>query len=266
MKFSRLLLIALSALFTLSPAQAQFEISKEASNQLDQRRAGGSANLAQGEGTVFSIFVRAAGGGYTTAPAVILTAPSSGNTATATATVAGGIVTGFVVTNPGSGYTTPPAVFVAPPYTTTGPVVTTPQFAGAMNSSAASNAVKPASLGASPKFPSAVDATVPSNPVTTITLAKSTFGRSFSSGVPLYFMGDEIQRPTINFDGAPLAQGQSYWRSKPVEPGETFNGVHLGNLDAGAAQPLISKGSVTVIESIISSSSVTVSSECHSKE
>lgn len=50
------------------------------------------------------------GSGYTSAPAVSFSAPASGQTATGTAVVANGVVTGVYITNPGSGYTTAPTI------------------------------------------------------------------------------------------------------------------------------------------------------------
>jgi Flp pilus assembly protein TadG len=52
------------------------------------------------------------GSGYTSAPTVTFSSPqtSGGTTAVATATVAGGRVTGVTLTNPGSGYTTAPTI------------------------------------------------------------------------------------------------------------------------------------------------------------
>ena len=54
---------------------------------------------------------------YQTAPTVTISAPASGTQATATATIADGLVTGLTIVNPGSGYT------VAPTMTITGPGV-----------------------------------------------------------------------------------------------------------------------------------------------
>ena len=57
------------------------------------------------------------GSGYDSPPLVTIEAPVSGTTATATATVSDGVVTGFIVTNPGSGYSEadPPEIKIAPP-------------------------------------------------------------------------------------------------------------------------------------------------------
>ena len=51
-----------------------------------------------------------AGSGYTSAPTVSFSAPSSGTTATATAAIYDGKVDSITVTNPGSGYTSAPTV------------------------------------------------------------------------------------------------------------------------------------------------------------
>jgi len=71
--------------------------------------------VATQTGGVTAIQVGSSGGtGYSSAPTVTIAAPSiaGGIQATATATVASGVVTSYTVTNPGSGYTTVPAVTV----------------------------------------------------------------------------------------------------------------------------------------------------------
>ncbi len=73
---------------------------------------------------VGSITVTNGGAGYTTAPTVAISAPSTGfTTATATATILGGVVTAINVTNQGSGYLNVPSV------TLTGGGFTTPATA-----------------------------------------------------------------------------------------------------------------------------------------
>ncbi|MHB1798549.1 MAG: phage adaptor protein [Vulcanimicrobiaceae bacterium] len=68
-----------------------------------------SGTLAGGVG---AIVVGGSGAGYTSAPTVTISPPTGagGVTATAEATVAGGIVTGITMTLGGSGYTVPPTV------------------------------------------------------------------------------------------------------------------------------------------------------------
>jgi hypothetical protein len=63
-------------------------------------------------GTIDAINVTNGGTGYTTAPTVTVSAPASGTTATAYATVAGGVITKIVVSNPGDGYATGDTVTV----------------------------------------------------------------------------------------------------------------------------------------------------------
>ena len=60
--------------------------------------------------TVASTTITAGGSGYTSAPTVTFTAPPSGTTATGTATVASGAVTGITITNAGTGYSTAPTI------------------------------------------------------------------------------------------------------------------------------------------------------------
>ena len=58
--------------------------------------------------TVTSITITNGGTGYTSAPVLALTAPSSGTQATITAVLTGTTVTSITITNAGSGYTTAP--------------------------------------------------------------------------------------------------------------------------------------------------------------
>ena len=275
MTLSRFILFALGSLFCAVTAPAQFEIDGGVENLLDSRRAGASAAVSAG--AVTAITVWSGGGGYTAPPAVVLAAPPSGTTATATATVSGGRVTAINITlgGGGSGYTTPPAIFIAPPKTPTGSPTTTPQFAGVANTSATAGAIDSRSvppsfitaanvnvagtIGTTPgtRYPSATDDTIPASPKVTIVLSDASFGFSFASGVPLYFMGDEIQRPVIRWDGN--IASQSYWRAEPVKAGENFANGYLTNLN-GATQPLQPQGTVTVTASATGSSTVTVSS------
>jgi hypothetical protein len=75
----------------------------------------GAPTLSKG---VASVNVTAGGTGYTTPPTVTFAAPSGGGTtATGTATVSGGVVTGITITNPGSGYTAPPSITLGGPGT-----------------------------------------------------------------------------------------------------------------------------------------------------
>jgi len=64
---------------------------------------------------VKTLAVSAGGSGYTGIPTVTISAPSDPNgvTATATATIGGGAVTGFTITNSGSGYTAVPSVTIS---------------------------------------------------------------------------------------------------------------------------------------------------------
>lgn len=70
---------------------------------------------------VGSVVITNGGTGYTAAPTVTFSAPSGGGTtATGTATVANGVVTGVTITNPGGPYTSAPTVtFSAPASGTT---------------------------------------------------------------------------------------------------------------------------------------------------
>jgi len=71
--------------------------------------AGGAAT-ATGWDTVSATTITAGGSSYTSAPTVTFTAPTSGTTATGTATIASGAVTGITITNAGTGYDSTPTI------------------------------------------------------------------------------------------------------------------------------------------------------------
>ncbi len=81
---------------------------------------------------VGSIIINNSGSGYTSAPTITIAAPTSGTTATATATIANGSVIEVTITDPGTGYTSAPAVTFSIP--TSGTTAT-----GTANLSAAIN-------------------------------------------------------------------------------------------------------------------------------
>ncbi len=81
---------------------------------------------------VGSVTITNGGSGYTTAPAVTISAPTTGITATATSTISNGAVVSVTITNPGSGYTSAPTVTFAAP--TSGTTATgTANLASAIN-------------------------------------------------------------------------------------------------------------------------------------
>lgn len=55
------------------------------------------------------------GSGYTTAPVVTFSAPTTGTTATGTATIQNGSVVAITITSPGNGYTSAPTITIAAP-------------------------------------------------------------------------------------------------------------------------------------------------------
>ncbi|MDB6137437.1 MAG: hypothetical protein JWO94_509, partial [Verrucomicrobiaceae bacterium] len=256
MNRTRFLLSALFSLLFAVAAQAQLEIKGGVTNLLTYQRAGASARVTGG--AVSQITVRGGGGGYLSAPQVIVGPPTGagGTTATATATVAGGVVTAIQVISGGTGYSLPPVVNIAAPVTPTGIPATTPQFAGVGITSASAGAISTNGLTAG-RYPSAIDHSVPAVPVVKVVLVRASFGHSFASGVPRYFMGDEIPRPTTRWDGA--LTSSSYWRAKPVQPGENFAGAYVGNL-GGSTQPLVPLGTVNVTSASTGSTTVTVAS------
>ena len=252
------LMVALAALLLPPSAHAQFELKGGATNLLDKRRAGGSPTVSV-SGVLTAITVRGGGSGYANAPVVSIAAPTNGTTATATATITGGVVTAVTITNGGSGYNAsfPPLINIAPPKVPSGTPVTNVQFAGRATTAASSGAISTAAVTEG-RYPRAITNTNGVS-ITTIHLKRSLLGYAFAAGVPRYFMGDEIQRPSVSWDGAPLAD-TNYWRAQPVQPGEEFNSARLTNTVDGLTQPLLPAGTVAVSKSSTTSPVVEVSS------
>ncbi len=229
---SRLLTAAGLALVVTAGARAQFEIRGSNFNRLYA-----PAVIPGATSSVHSLSVTSGGSGYLAAPTVTIAAPPSGTTATATATVAGGVITGFTVTNAGSGYTAPPTITLTPVNGGSGgsavakfrylpdglnPATTTPQFAGlAANSNG--SAARSTSATLSARYPAQIylvaGTSTPSG--TALVIIRSAVGGSFAAGVPRYSLGDVITPPTTR-EGGVLAADASYWRAQPVQVGETF--------------------------------------------
>lgn len=187
-----------------------------------------------GGDSISSITVTYGGSGYSAAPAVTITPPASGTTATATATISGGAVTGITITNAGSGYSTssPPGVTIAP------------SSLGVVPTGDPANSGMFASVGelSGVAGPTSTDATYanryPATPDKTLVLAQASIGGVFASGLPRYNLGDVITAPLTKADlTTPAPAG--YWRIKPVQPGESFTGpgtpIPLGTVNVTAA-------------------------------
>ena len=257
---------SLAVLLLTSAAEAQLSIKANSTNLLDKRFAAASTTVANGAVTL--ITVRNGGSGYILAPAVTIAAPPSGNTATATATVDGGVVTVVKITlgGGGTGYTSEPVIRIAPPpvYNPAGsPTVTTSQYAGQANTASTSGPINATAVGnaipafAAGRFPRGYDKSNPATPVPTMVLGRASFGYSFASGVPRYSLGEEIPRPSLNWKGDTVAS--IYWRVEPVKPGETFSSVGSSNLGVlGTGNVPLPAGTVTVNSSAANSPTVTV--------
>ncbi len=73
------------------------------------------------------------------------------------------------------------------------------------------------------QFPSAIYRDGSGTPTGKVTvMLQSELGYTFASGVPKYFMGDVISTPLTRADGVTPAAA-SYWRAKPVQPGEVIS-------------------------------------------
>ncbi len=98
---------------------------------------------------------------------------------------------------------------VGPHTTPSGDPTLTPQFANVVESSGASGPINAA----------------PGHPATaTIILHRSSIGTTFASGVPRYFIGDQILPPASYTTQAgqlvQIADPATFWRAEPVAPGE----------------------------------------------
>ncbi|MDB4414334.1 hypothetical protein N9255_00225 [bacterium] len=258
------ILISILTLFCAPAALAQFELKGGVSNRLDKRMAGASP-IVSSDGTITGITVRGGGSGYAEAPDVTIAAPlGGGTTAVVTATVSGGAVTSITIhlNQVGSGYdpAQPPKVVIAPPQVPSGPPLTNVQFAGQGGTAASAGAIDSSKGITEGRYPRSV-VTINGVDFPVRVLRRATFGYAFASGVPRYFMGDEIERPVVSWDGSPLSNS-NYWRSQPVQPGETFTSVPVpltGSVD-GLTQPLVPVDTIEVTESATTSSVVVVSS------
>ena len=93
-----------------------FSVTRKIDDYFVEFAAGGNATVTGPINScdiVRAIAVVNSGSGYTSAPSVVISAPSSGTTATATAVVQNGQVVRIDLTNKGSGYTSNPSVIIS---------------------------------------------------------------------------------------------------------------------------------------------------------
>ena len=109
--------------YTLSEKPAS--VAHEASNISGFSSAGDSSFVcgvdtteAAVAGEVVNLQIGNPGSGYVEAPGLTFSAPTSGTTATGTATISGGVVTAVTITGAGSGYTSAPTVTIQVPVMT----------------------------------------------------------------------------------------------------------------------------------------------------
>jgi hypothetical protein len=190
--------------------------------------AASSGAIGTGAAGKLSIKVTNGGSGYTTPPSVNIYS-GGGTGATGTAVLSGGRVVEVTVTAQGSGYTSQPGVYLDPP----------------------PSGVQAAAVSVIGRYPSAYGLITGGVRIAQTQLKRSSFGYAFASGVPRYFMGDEIKRPSVRWDGAPLTD-TNYWRAQPVQPGEQFNPLSIkpvGPTVADLEEPLVQSENVTVTKS-----------------
>ena len=97
------------------------------------------------------------------------------------------------------------------------PATLTPQFAGEYGNAGGSGIKNAANI--TDLIPATVILRYPST--VTYVLPRSTFGGSFSPGVPRFVLGDNIPAPGTQIDGVATADAL-YWRQQPVGIGESF--------------------------------------------
>ena len=87
-------------------------------------------------------------------------------------------------------------------------------------------------------------------PGATLQLRRARIGNAFATGVPRYYLGDEITPPLADADNNPAPD--FYWRRMPVRPGESFVNSSGGNLtDAlGVQMPNTSGSSGTPLPAL----------------
>ncbi|MCF7675991.1 MAG: hypothetical protein K9M97_11650, partial [Akkermansiaceae bacterium] len=87
-------------------------------------------------------------------------------------------------------------------------------------------------------------------PESTLQLRRARIGNAFATGVPRYYLGDEIIPPLTDADNNPASA--SYWRTMPVRPGESFvnsNGADLTDF-LGVQMPNTSGSSGTPLPAL----------------
>lgn len=92
------------------------------------------------EGAVTGATIVTSGSGYITTPTVTISAPTSGTTATATATITNNMLSAITITNGGSGYTTSPTITISAP-TDTSSTIHKVAYVTSQNIGAEANAI-----------------------------------------------------------------------------------------------------------------------------
>src|SRR5690606_30265084 len=120
---------------------------------------------------------------------------------------------------------------VGPATAPTGEPTILPQFANVVETSGASGAISTSAN---------IGERYPASPL--VVLQSSSFGNTFASGVPRYFLGDRITPPAgyTATDGTSIATPPSFWRAEPIRPGEIVtnpSGAPLTNPTSGSAIP-----------------------------
>lgn len=191
------------------------------------------------------------GSGYTAAPTVTFSAPTTGTTATGTATITNGSVTSIIITNPGSGYTAAPTVTISAP--TTGVTATATATLGNSLAGIAQNYASPTSK--TYFFATTTKTTITNYPAikSLITFVPSPTAISTEFGASALFYQWVINDPGAANKLAPMGYRYVYGVTPWETSGNTvdINGIltAYGNLfttasEGGVSTAIIQKGTV----------------------
>ncbi len=93
---------------------------------------------------------------------------------------------------------------------------------------------------------SSLSARYPASPA--VVLQHASFGNSFASGVPRYFLGDRITPPAsyVNASGAVINTAADFWRSEPIRPSEIVTNPSSAPLKDSTGADIPNSGGVIV--------------------
>ncbi len=200
-------------------------------------------------GGVSSVTITNGGSGYTTAPTVTFSAPTSGTTATGYAVISNGAVTQIVITNPGSGYTADPTVTIAAP--TTGTTATATATFGNPLGGLASNYSSP--TGKTYFFATTTTANITDYPAvkSLATFVPTSTAASIEFGMAAIFYQWLVNNPGASNKLAPMSYRYAYGVTEWPSSGQAtsintiltaYGNLFLSGSEGGISTATIRKG------------------------